>query len=298
MRNLVLIKLNGGLGNQMFQYAVAYTIALQYNSTLVLDHQLFKLTKKKPGHTPRRFELEIFGIDHRIATKEDIQYFQNLSLKNKIRRKLCFNYPKLFSEKNFEYQHAIEEALPPVYLKGFFQSYKYFESFSKEIYELFLFPPDKLNSENKVILKKIGNTQSVSVHIRRGDYVQDNITQQFHGNCSLGYYTQAISEMVKQNKEVEFFFFSDDMEWVEDQFNSFDIRKTFVTSNRGNNSWIDMFLMSKCEHNIIANSSFSWWAAWLNKNDKKIVISPKQWFRNPDKAKLTHDLIPHEWMRL
>lgn len=298
VRNLVLIKLNGGLGNQMFQYALGHIIALKNNSQIKLDKELFKLTEKSPGHTPRNYELGIFDILGTTASKQDIGYFEHLSLINKLRRELYLNYPKMCFERNFSFVPDIKTALPPVYLRGYFQSYKYLEGDEEAVREVFRFPEKELDKNNKDLLQRIRGTNSVSVHIRRGDYVKDEITKKFHGNCSRDYYDQAILKIMRFEEEVEFFFFSDDIKWVENEFRDFPIRKTFVASNPGSNSWKDMFLMTNCKHNIIANSSFSWWAAWLNRNSLKKVIAPRQWFNNPEKEQYTYDLIPNEWIRL
>lgn len=298
VKNIVIVKLNGGLGNQMFQYSLAYIIALKHNSQLFLDKELFKLTEKTPGHTPRDFELGVFGVNESTASNEDKLYFEHLSLLHKVKRELRLNYPQMFYESNFSFDKRIIKTKPPVYLRGFFQSFKYFKGYEEELRELFKFSEDTLDAVNKVYLEKIKLSRSVSIHIRRGDYVDDEITQKFHGNCSRNYYEQAISKIRNVDEEVEFFFFSDDIKWVENEFNNLLIKKTFIGSNAGKNSWKDLFLMSECNHNIIANSSFSWWAAWLNKNNSKKVIAPKRWFNNPEKEQYSFDLIPNEWDRI
>lgn len=298
MKNIVIIKLNGGLGNQMFQYALGYTIALKNNSRILIDKELFKLTKKQPGHTPRDYELGIFGLDQSQASGEDISYFERLSVFHKIKREIHLNYPKMCYEKNFSFDAGIKNATPPVYLRGFFQSYKYLKGNEDDIRDLYNFPVNHLDGKNRDLLERIKSTTSASVHIRRGDYVEDKITHEFHGTCSREYYVHAISKLRENDNEVEFFFFSDDIEWVEEEFSNLPVKMTFVKSNTGKNSWKDMFLMTSCTHNIIANSSFSWWAAWLNRNSSKVVIAPERWFNNPDKEKYTFDLIPDEWIRI
>ena len=142
---------------------------------------------------------------------------------------------------------------------------------------------------------KFKNQNTIAVHIRRGDYVTDKLTQQFHGNCSLEYYHRAIIELQTNNKDFILVFFSDDSDWVKEQFGDLSYSKIFVDHNKNEDSWKDMFLMSSCQHNIIANSSFSWWAAWLNNNPEKVVVAPKEWFATNKK---TNDLIPSEWIRL
>lgn len=298
MKNIVLVKLNGGLGNQMFQFALASVIASKHNSTILIDNNLFKLTKKKSGHTPRNYELGVFGIEKPSASEKDILYFEQLSFLNKIRRELHLNYPEICFEKNFSYNFKLKESKPPVYIRGFFQSYKYLKGFEDMLQERFRFPEESLDDLNKSLLNKIILTNSVSVHIRRGDYVEDKITQEFHGTCSLEYYKEAIGTFRNNNMEYEYFFFSDDIDWVVKKFRDLPVKKTFIDHNTERDSWKDMFLMSKSKHNIIANSSFSWWAAWLNKNPQKIVITPKIWFSNYEKEKHTYDLIPNKWIRL
>ncbi|WP_081211253.1 alpha-1,2-fucosyltransferase [Salegentibacter sediminis] len=298
MRNIILIKLNGGLGNQMFQYALGRLIALKHEAEILLDKELFDLTEIKPGHTPREYELEIFGLDHASASKEDINYFEQLTVIHKIRRELNLNYPKMCFEKDFRFDAKIERAVPPLYLRGFFQTYKYYSGYEEIVREFFKFPNNKLDPENRKTLAEIKGTKSVAVHIRRGDYVKDNITNKVHGVCGLEYYQKAIEKMKEMDNEMVFYFFSDDMDWVKTKFGSLEGEKKFITKNDGDNSWKDMMLMSSCDHNIIANSSFSWWAAWLNTNKSKMVIAPKRWFKDPDKEQFTSDLIPKEWIRL
>ena len=151
-------------------------------------------------------------------------------------------------------------------LKGYFQSYKYFVGFEDHIKKIFSFPIDKLDNVNKKILLTIKSSTTISVHIRRGDYINDKVTQQFHGNCGLEYYLESISLLASKNKDFILIFFSDDNDWVKEQFKGLAYSKIFINHNKNENSWKDMFLMSSCTHNIIANSSFSWWAAWLNEN--------------------------------
>ena len=282
----------------MFQYALGRLIALKHEAEILLDKELFELTEKKPGHTPREYELEIFGLDHASASKKDINYFEQLTLLQKIRRELNLNYPKMCFENDLRFDAKIERAVPPLYLRGFFQTYKYYSVYEEIVRDFFKFPDNKLDPENRKTLAEIEETKSVAVHIRRGDYVRDKITNKIHGVCSLEYYQKAIEKMKEMDNQMVFYFFSDDMDWVKTKFGSLEGEKKFITKNDGDNSWKDMMLMSSCDHNIIANSSFSWWAAWLNSNKSKMVIAPKRWFKDPDKEQFTSDLIPKEWIRL
>ena len=292
---MIITKLEGGLGNQMFQYAIASILAKKKNAAILIDTNFFNQTEKNQGFTPRNFELSIFNNSYIQASESEIGYFQQLSFIDKIKKKCGFNYPKIYSEASFSFDEKVLSINLPVYLKGYFQSYKYFIGYENVIKNDFAFPIDKLDSINKKLWLTIKQTNSISIHIRRGDYVNDKNTQGYHGNCSLDYYKDAIALLASKINDVNLYFFSDDTDWVKEQFENISYPKVFV-NNTGENSWKDMCLMSSCHHNIIANSSFSWWAAWLNEHSNKMIIAPKKWFVNAEIN--TNDLIPREWIRL
>lgn len=293
---MIVTKLEGGIGNQMFQYAIASIIAKKNNATILIDNTFTYQVEKREGYTPRKFELFIFKNSYTEASKSDLNSFNQLSKINRVKRKLGLNYPKIYKETSFGFDENLWTIPLPVYLKGYFQSYKYLKGFESFIVNVFTFPVDELDLVNKKLLLDIKTNNSISIHIRRGDYVNDKKTQNYHGNCSLEYYRNAISLIASKVKDIKLFFFSDDSEWVKEQFQNIAYPKIFVENNSNENSWKDMLLMSFCNHNVIANSSFSWWAAWLNKNVDKIVIAPKKWF--VDSNKNTNDLIPTTWTRL
>jgi hypothetical protein len=290
--------MDGGLGNQMFQYALASILAKKNNDLVLLDTSFFDQTEKRLGHTPRKFELGFFNNHYTPAKKKDILFFKQLSVFNKIKRELGLNYPKMYQEPSFRYDEKVLEIQIPVYLRGFFQSYQYFIGYENLIRELFAFPVDTLDEVNKNLLATIKSTNAIAIHIRRGDYVNDATTQQYHGNCSLDYYIKALSLLIENSTDFVLYFFSDDSDWVKEQFKDLPYPKQFIDHNTGENSWKDLLLMSTCKHNIIANSSFSWWAAWLNANHGKKVIAPKKWFALSEEKRNTNDLIPPEWIRL
>lgn len=290
--------MDGGLGNQMFQYALARILAQKNNAAVLLDTSFFDQIEKRLGHTPRKFELAVFNNYYGFASIDDIFFFKQLSFFNKIKRELGLNYPKMYREPSFRFDEKVFTIQTPVYLRGFFQSYKYFIGYENFIRQLFVFPLDSLDEKNKNVMGTIKSTNAISIHIRRGDYVNDATTQQYHGNCSLDYYLKAISLLTEKNEAFTLFFFSDDSEWVKEQFRDLPYSKEFIDHNTGEHSWKDIFLMSLCKHNIIANSSFSWWAAWLNVNPDKKVIAPKKWFAKSEEELNTSDLVPPEWIRL
>ena len=293
---MIIIKLQGGLGNQMFQYAFAAILAKKNKTKVFIEDSIYNNVKKKEGYTPRIFELSIFDNQYTFANKSDISLFDNLSIINRIKKKIKFNYPKKFIERKFEYCSKAESLNSPVYLTGYFQSFKYFYGFEDYVRNLFVFPLDILSQENLDLISILKNENTIAIHIRRGDYVTDPHTNQFHGACSLEYYTKGIIEITTKIKNPTLVFFSDDSEWVKQNFNSLAFNKIFITHNKGENSWIDMYLMSICSHNIIANSSFSWWAAWLNNNPLKIVLAPKKWFQAKEID--FNSIIPEEWITI
>lgn len=293
---MIIVKLQGGLGNQMFQYAFATILAKKNNAVVYLDKNFFSLREKQVGFTPRNFELNIFDNIYSQISPSEVSSFYKLSIIDKIRRKLKFNYPKIYDESFFGFNQSALNIKAPVYLNGYFQSSKYFIGYEGLIKHLFLFPINGLDILNKELLSQIKKTNTISVHIRRGDYIEDKVTQQFHGCCSIDYYLKAITLLMDRYANFTLVFFSDDSEWVKEQFDNLPYSKIFIDHNKNENSWKDMFLMSSCNHNIIANSSFSWWAAWLNENLDKTVITPKKWFEAKDLD--TKTLLPEEWIQL
>jgi hypothetical protein len=293
---MIIIKLQGGLGNQMFQYAFASILAKKNNDCVLIDKSFFELIEKKPGFTPREFDLAVFKKTNNEATSPAIFLFYHLTFLDKIKKKMGFNYPKIYNEPFFGFYEKALDLKSPVYINGYFQSYKYFIGKERFIKKIFSFPIEELDLQNKNILSNIEKTNTISVHIRRGDYVNDRITQQFHGNCDLDYYLDAIAILASQHKTFTLLFFSDDSDWAKEQFEYLPYPKLFIDHNKNENSWKDMCLMSSCNHNIIANSSFSWWAAWLNENLDKTVIAPKNWFKTKDLNIIS--LLPEEWIKI
>nr|WP_290857076.1 alpha-1,2-fucosyltransferase [Flaviramulus sp.] len=293
---MIVIKLQGGLGNQMFQYAIAIILAFKNSETLLIENRFFENQKKSPGFTPRKFELNIFNNNYVKASKKDLSTFRSLSLFYKFKKKIGLNYPKVYNELDFGFQQDVLTLKAPVFLKGYFQSYKYFEGNEKLIKNVFSFRDLELDSKNKKIFNKLNKENSISIHIRRGDYVNDKITENYHGSCTLDYYLEAIKFIKAKYKNVTLVFFSDDCDWVKVQFKDLPYLKIFIDHNKDENSWKDMLLMSICKHNIIANSTFSWWAAWLNNNPRKTIIAPKKWYTNTELS--ISDLIPSQWIRI
>lgn len=298
--NKKIVKLNGGLGNQMFQYAFAYALSKKNKIQLILDFWWFEAVKSHVNVTPRTFELDVFNIDYKIATEEALSQVIRENNQSKFQKILwkIFKIKKCKPKKNvyvqksaFEFNKNLFNSTEYLYYDGYFQNEKYFKDYRNEILKCFSLK-DALDEKNQSALELIQSSNAVSLHIRRGDYVTLDFVNKVHGTCSLDYYKKAIEYILKHVKNPHFFLFSDDIEWVVANL-KIDYPYTVIDFNR-DKGWLDLNLMKHCKHNIIANSSFSWWGAWLNENSDKIVIAPKKWLATKQKC----DILPKEWIKL
>ena len=291
---MIVVKLQGGLGNQMFQYAFAKSLSLRKKESFLLDTNDFNYDQL------RDFELAVFDLNAKVASNEIVvaSKTKKLTFFSKLINKLTsFSLnPKstIYIEESLDYYPEVVFAKANYY-EGYWQTENYFIQFEKEIRKDFNMKI-KANDYYSSILQLAVDKESVSVHFRRGDFVNNTQTNEFHGLCDIDYYKNAMSYFKNKLGKVTFFMISDDIEWVKNQF-KFENDIIFIENFKGKD-YEDMRLMSQCKHNIIANSSFSWWGAWLNNNPAKIVISPKRWFNNEEKQQQTKDLIPENWIKL
>jgi hypothetical protein len=295
---LIVVELKGGLGNQLFQYASAKALSLEHTSPLKLDLSFLNKTANiiSDNFTARNYELDIFSnLDALFVTPEELRKFQENSLWNRIKKKIGMPFFKTFEEPSFSYSRKIFDKHPPVLLKGYFTSEKYFKKYQQDIRACFKFPTLENDPTNFVLLDKIRGHSSVSVHVRRGDYLKSKMLE-YHGVCDENYYTNAISLIRNKFPGSYLYIFSDDEEWANKNLVEKHPDTFLVSGNKGKASWKDMFLMSSCEHNIIANSTFSWWGAWLNNSPEKTVIAPKDWFKTRELN--TSTLLPEEWIKI
>ena len=277
----------------MFQFAFAKSLSLKYNSEIYFDLSFYEHTEKSVGFTPRKFELNIFNLEYKIADRAMlIKAFKY----SKFRKYFGNYFFKVINENYFEYNENLMMFKPPLYLSGYFQSEKYFYEHRKIIKDQYSLLLTHSSFDFYKTCDLIFDVNSVSVHIRRGDYVGDLKTNNFHGVCSLDYYYQAFNYINKRIDNPIFFVFSDDILWAENNLDNSNYNLVFPKVFENSNSGTDMILMSKCKHNITANSSYSWWSAWLNENPNKITIVPKNWFL--DKSINTGDLIPESWVQM
>ena len=279
----IRIKLTGGLGNQMFQFATGFAIAKKNNVRLSLDLSYINQRQLFNG-----FELEkVFDIYSKVSFLNNALSFKSVNFKE-ILNKIDITFYN-FKEPHFHYTSNILDIPKHSFLDGYWQSELYFKNYSKEIKKIFNFS-DQLNEQNYLIANDINKNDSVSIHIRRGDFLLKRNNN--HKIDLKNYYLKAIDKSSKCFKNPKYFIFTDDSLWVTENF-ILDYSYIVVDVNRGAKSFLDMYLMSLCKSNIIANSSFSWWSAWLNNNKDKIIYAPKDWFN--DKSICTDHLIPNSW---
>ena len=280
---MIYSRIRGGLGNQLFQYAVARSLADQLGVNLGLDIREYSASSNfQMGLT--NFNIRaILNPDGLVRHKKDGKIL--FALENLVgKHKHVYYEPFLSFDKN------VLSKQDGTFLKGYWQSEKYFTDKNKimEDLEIIKSPTEK----NSQIKAKIEECNSISLHIRRGDYVSNST----HGTCDLGYYNKAVQFFIdKYGSNFEIFAFSDDPSWVQKNL-ELPVKINFISNNSSNNNYEDLRLMTCCMHNIIANSSFSWWGAWLNKNPKKCVIAPKQWFA--DSKIENKDITPKNWLRI
>jgi hypothetical protein len=292
---MIIIYLSGGIGNQLFQYSMGKSLSERYNCELLFDIRSFN------WDTLRNFELNKLGLNYKIADLHEIEVVKKYPLTKveKIKQKIGFKIPyykkSFIKEYNFNYDPNFELYRNKyVYLEGYWQSEKYFKNIRSIILKDLKFENlSKKAREYKNQILKIN--ESVSIHVRRGDYAKNPETTEYHGLMDVEYYLNSIKILKNRLCDPVFYIFSDDKEYVKMIFENIP-NINFVENLE--NDIEDLHLMSICKHQIIANSSFSWWGAWLNDNKSKIVVAPKKWFKNEEIQSQTRDLIPEEWLRI
>lgn len=294
---MIIVKLMGGLGNQMFQYAAGRRIALRHNTGLKFDLSFLKNPPR--GDIKREYELHHLNVKGEISEGEEVRELKGRAISpltrlgNRVRSRmgLAAHNPNIMRESHFHYDERFHEAPDNVYLEGYFQSERYFADIADNVAdELSVKSP--LEGKNLNMAREIERVKGVSVHIRRADFVHEGKTHRFHGVLSLDYYKKCVRALEKSVKEPHFFLFSDDWEWVRENFHT-PHSTTLVDINSPGYGHEDMRLMSLCTHHIVANSSFSWWGAWLNRKEGKRVYAPKKWFAVNHMD--TRDLCPRDW---
>ncbi|WP_166267074.1 alpha-1,2-fucosyltransferase [Providencia sp. M-27] len=280
----ITIDIEGGLGNQLFQFAFALNLYSTYNNDLILNISSFSKDEL------RNFELDkiidLHKLNYIFITDKEKNFFEKLMYK--ISKKLNTPILGYKQEENLQYKPLSKANYGISSYKGYWQSPHYFSKIRNIILELVNLEP-YLTKKLLTISNFSKNNINISLHVRRGDYVENMLTNSIHGTLSnTNYYKQAINYFENKFITPHFFIFSDDIKWCKEEFDWLK-NKTFVDYTESH--FEDLSLMTLCDHNIIANSTFSWWGAYLNSKDN-IVIAPKNWFNNNNKI----DIYPDSWI--
>lgn len=286
----VTVALQGGLGNQMFQFAAGLSVAARRNSTVALDRTWFDVAHVLKQVTPREYGLDAFGLS--ASTDPLVQSPEGWFLAAKLRD--VMRIERSYFENSIAFDPRFELLQTPVRLVGYFQSEKYFSNVSDVIRGIFS-RPATLTEEIHQFAVSIANQCSLAVHVRRGDAVSNPVSAAYHGACDIGYYYAGVERVRSRFPDVHTFVFSDDIGWCQQNL-IFDSPVTFVSVCDSNVPSQDLWLMSQCDHFVISNSSYSWWAAWLGQSPSKLVIAPKRWLRDP--RRISPDLIPSSWVSI
>lgn len=279
---MIIVDLKGGIGNQLFQYAAAKVFSIESNRKLLLDVGWFSSQNK------RRFQLNKFNVSYEALIGENQKFITKIlnSLQYKIGSHVV----------NSRYlEGGIESRKKVIRMRGYWHNLRFFKNHRE--YLLKEFTLSEKEQKNYVDVKReIKNSQSVAIHFRRGDFANSPAINRTHGTCSLDYYTEALKLISsKTNSDLRLYIFSNNISWVKNHFST--TYKTRYVSNEHFSDSEELSLMKYSKHNIIANSTFSWWGAWLNNNNHKIVISPKNWFQNHETSKeKIEKIIPPEWV--
>jgi hypothetical protein len=282
---MIVVKIMGGIGNQLFQYALGRNLAIKNNTDLRLDLSSFDDLDHRP------FKLDKLKTKIFRAKIADIPYRVRMTKLNKLRvgvAKIFGSNPKLRIEKQFNFDDRVLNYKDGTYLWGYWQCEKYFSEIKEIIKEEFQFK-ENIDSRLNSTAVSLRQFDSVCLHIRRGDYVDNP----YYNILPLAYYKKALSIITKDLNEPKIFIFSDDIEWCVQNL-KIEFPHEFIS---GNQDWEDLKLMTLCKHNIIANSSFGWWGAYLGIDKEKRIIAPKTWF-SEKMGHNTEDLVLENWLKL
>lgn len=290
---MIVMKIHGGIGNQMFQYALGRYLAMRLKTDLKLDVSFYQKESKR--YTPRTFQLDLFNTDLVFATEKDLSQILGLSFlkePNRLLNRLGINIlPNYYSEKSHNFNSEVLSLKDNTYLEGYWQTPQYFEEIESYIRQEFVFK-EAVNASNITLEQEILASKSVAIHIRRGDYLNNPV----HNVFDISYLEKGISFMYDTlGDKIHLFIFSDDLKWCRDNLDKVypNLSRTYCD---GGNAKEDLQLMSMCQHFIIANSSFSWWAAWLGSATLKKVVAPQKWFNGTTFD--GSDILPKDWETL
>lgn len=299
---MIVLRLRGGLGNQLFQYAAGKSLALHHRVPLKLDTYYYT------HHPYRTLALDSFRTDYQQANESEIASFVGKARLEKLfHKKTNYRYcRRAFGQPYYHFYPDFYQLPNHVYLSGYWQSERYFRPHASVIRKHFI-PRAAPSEQNAHLIDEMRRTESVSLHVRHGDYAQVSSSSHFFTTLDIDYYRSAIQWMQERVGSPRFFLFSDNIDWCRATFTDLN-DAVFVDHNQGEDSYWDLWLMAQCRHHIMANSSFSWWGAWLGEHPNKLVVAPRQWFKAnryqgrspvyPERTYHLQDQLPDEWIRL
>lgn len=289
---MIYTQLKGGLGNQLFQYASGRAAASRTGANLILDCSWFGRISRYD--TPRQFELHRYPIEARIANDKETRICKLHSHPILGRLGIAWGGVSKMTEQSSRQLQIHEVRTGKVYLEGYWQKHRYFDPIKPELERTIAVPTSALSTTNKQIAEMISASQSVAMHIRRGDYVSNPLASRIHAVCSPEYYERALEKMTELCGPLTPFVFSDDIGWVRAHVR---LPRTtiFVTKDAPGEPHEELELMRRCRTHIIANSTFSWWGAYLGANSEQVVIAPRKWFKD---ARAVRELVPETWISI
>jgi hypothetical protein len=297
---MIIVKLMGGHSNQLFQYATGRRLAKKRGVELKLDITSFD--NMAPQDTPRYYELDCYQLKASIATPDDLSkiepedYSKNFAGKLAHKLRLGSNIRR-FGEVSTGFNKSVLSASRNTYLIGWWQNERYFSDIRDDLLKE-LEPSTPISKINKKLIEQIKASESIWIHVRRGDYITNKHANVFHGFTGIEYYKKALQILVKsipkeRQNDIKLFVCSNDIAWCKKNL-KFPYPITYIVNKQGSD---DMRVAKQCKHDILANSTFSWWGAWLNENPNKIVIAPKVWFQD-QKANTETEIVPPSWIRI
>ena len=291
----------GGLGNQMFQYAFGIALSAKNKSNVCFDLSFYDDQVERHDFTPRKLALDVFRLKLPKVSDSELSKFKKLVKPIKFADK-CYSVlygKKYYLESSPHFDVNIDKISNNTYCEGYFQDERYFQNVSEEIRSAFTFANNSFERDSEIqrLANEITSSNSVCIHIRRGDYITNPINTEIFGTLSKDYYLKGIDHIEKTiNSKTKKFLFSNDPEWCKETFGEYSDITIIDEKYSGSNGTSHFWLMTKCKHFIIANSSFSWWAAWLGNEHNKIICRPFPWFtKNEFKSA---SMCPDSWVKI
>ena len=297
---MIIVNLKGGLGNQMFQYAIGYCLSKKKNTQLYFDTRLMEEHKIKPSprNVPRDFDLDIFYIKKKLAKKVDLIKTLQFSDNYRIRKFITIILDKLnlfafYEKKRIFDQRILNNNFKNLYLDGLWQSENYFKDYRNEILKIYNFEKIKNDEKNINFLNKIDYKNSICLNVRRTDFINNPE----HNVVNIEFYKKAILKIQSIiGNNIEVYIFSDDLDWCKNNFSFLD-KKYYVEHDFGGYKFYNyLYLMSNFKNFVIPNSSFAWWAAWLSEKNNKIITVPEKWSGLVNQEYI--DIIPSSWIKI